>query len=133
METLEFIHINDIEPENWLYDLLELKELDKQDPEFGREQCFEGDPDTIKTPNSTTQFIDIEPEHPNNPDGKRYIISEQTLEETETGMLNAYFNNEDWEFNDGKEVQNWNSFWNSNFAVAYRGGKGYVYDIAIFD
>lgn len=104
----------------WEYLDLENDERFQDDPMI----LFEGDPDMIKEGGYIVYFMDVKI------NDTLYIIVSDDSEPELNDCLESFFKEDfdnEWEYS---ELNNWESFWQyDNIAIAYRGGKGYVYSI----
>jgi len=120
MKYIQLVSVSEIEsyPELWAW-------LDLEDDELFNEDYlsfFEGDPDIVKV-NGETSFFSM-----HDVDQTRYVIC--SGEDADTWDFLTSFAGADFQdvFYDPNE-NNWETFDNASTAIAYRGGRGYVYTI----
>ena len=118
----ELVSLYEIEYIPELWDWLDLKDDDyfADDPL----SFFEGDPDMIKHEGYTEYFMFLEIKD------TLYIIS-NTDEPAVWDILQRFA--DDADSFDYPEPNDWDSFHNTDNAIAFRNGRGYVYNIYHFD
>jgi len=101
-------------------ELVELCCITQEDIENGEIQDFFAcDPDYVKSDGYSTPFVTVDD----------YIISPFELEPTDKVLIKWYFRGAE---NRKNEKNSWEIWSKTKDGIAYRGGVGYVYDIAVY-
>lgn len=110
------------ELDNWVRSF----DLDPDDELFEPLYLMEGDPDIIRCDGRKMYFMCIER------DGTQFIITSEEVGEKERQML-IEFHQDDFQNTYSIGECSWEAFNKAENAVAFRGGKGYVYTIWLYN
>lgn len=102
-------------------------DIDPDDEMFEPLSLMEGDPDKLKCNGRELYFMDVEL------DGTKFILTSDETNEQEKQMLTEFHQDNFKEHYSQGEGRGWEPFEQATYAVAYRGGKGYVYAIWIYN
>lgn len=109
-----------------LHDWVKSFDIDPDDEMFEPLSMMEGDPDILRCNDRKLYFIDVEL------GGKKFILTSDEVNEQEKKMLTE-FHQDDFKERYSVGECNWPTFNEAKNAVAYRGGKGYVYTIWLYN
>ena len=109
-----------------LHDWVKSFDIDPNDEMFEPLSIMEGDPDILRCNDRKLYFLDVELS------GTKFILTSDEVNEQEKKMLTE-FHQDDFKESYSVGECNWETFNDATNAVAYRGGKGYLYTIWLYN
>lgn len=109
-----------------LHDWVKSFDIDPDDAMFEPLSLMEGDPDILRCNERKIYFMDIDLGN------TKFILTSDEVNNEEKRML-AEFHQDDYKERYTVGECNWETFDNAPNAVAYRGGKGYLYTIWLYN
>lgn len=109
-----------------LHDWVKSFDIDPDDEMFEPLSLMVGDPDILRCNDRKLYFIDVEL------GGTKFILTSDEVNEQEKKMLTE-FHQDDFKERYSVGECNWETFNDATNAVAYRGGKGYLYTIWLYN
>lgn len=109
-----------------LHDWVKSFDIDPDDAMFEPLSLMEGDPDILRCNGRKLYFMDIDL------GDTKFILTSDEVNDEEKKML-AVFHQDDFKERYTVGECNWETFDNATNAVAYRGGKGYLYTIWLYN